>query len=242
VLAGLMHDWGKVLKPYQDYLRRGLTHPPIRHEVASFIALTALTRVVNRRYLRCYAALAGSVLYHHHGLYDFTEKVNKYLRGGIRAWPRPKQFDSNVIDRFIDCLKTYISRGGCGDLIIVSDEEESIVEYLRNPVGSEFARRVLRRASEVEEVINSLRHVVTPLLAAVMMGDNISAYLARRSSIENKRILLMTKASVPTLLPHLQDIVGSLEDVGLSDYATSVPGAFETVCKSLGGGSGGDAL
>ncbi len=233
MLAGLMHDWGKSLAPYQEYLRRGGMHVPIRHEVASFIALASLIKP-REGAGECYLALAGAVLYHHHGLYDFTEKIVKYLRGGVRAWPNTQdgRYGKDVGERLnalLNALSTYLERTPAGEVLTLEPNAEKVIESLAKP--NEPLQTVLREAIDLEEYANQHRHVVVPLLTALMIGDNVSASIARAEDPERKRILKMSEASAPVVVIREPSLAKALKHVGLSHYANDLRKTYKALIR-----------
>ncbi len=229
MLAGLMHDWGKALAPYQEYLRGMHSHAPIRHEISSFIALTTLMKPKKGAEL-CYLAMAGAVLYHHHGLYDFTEKIIKYLRGGVRAWPnlrdkeRGEEYKADVyrkLTRLRIALNDYLTNTEASSILSTIENSEHVIGGLAEV--NALTKVVGKAVIEVEEAVNRLRHAVTPVLAALMMGDNISACIARKRDNERKRILLIVKASIPVALLNSNSIAEGLNAADLSSYAEYLP-------------------
>jgi len=233
MLAGLMHDWGKSLAPYQEYLVEESTHAPIRHEVTSFIAIASLIKP-REGAEACYLALAGAVLYHHHGLYDFVEKIVKYLRGGVRAWPntRDGRYREDLRERLeatLNALRAYIKGTPAGEVLTLRTNAHEVVESLTMP--AEPLRAVLKEAIDLEERVNRHRHVVVPLLTALMIGDNVSASIARAGDPEGVRILRMSEASAPVVVIRERDLVKALREAGLSRYADNLRRTYEVLTR-----------
>lgn len=230
-LAGLTHDWGKALLPYQEYVREGGTHAPIRHEVASFIALTSLLKP-REGGEECYLALTGAVLYHHHGLYDFTEKIVKYLRGGVRAWPdtRDSKYVRDLRGRLtalLNALSTYLGRAPAGEVLTPKPSAEEVINGLTSPENP--LQAVLGEVVGVEERVNQRRNLVTPPLTALMIGDNISASIARAEEREGERVLRMSEASAPVIAFRERTLAQALTWAGLSRYAANLRKAYEAL-------------
>ena len=226
MLSGLLHDWGKALLPYQEHLRLGGTHPPLRHEVTSFIVFTSMLKPSRESAKTLYIASAGAILYHHHGLYDFTDKITKYLRGGVRAWPTLS--DSNVRENLLSKLRAlkeallhYLRITGLNEVIEI--RLDSIIDSL---VDEEGFRRLLGETIKLEEEVNESRNLVTPVLSALMVGDNLSAasslFEGNERVQEAERISLMSKATIASVLPHYRMLKDSLNTAGLSNYANAI--------------------
>lgn len=231
-LAALTHDWGKSLTPYQEYVRGRHAHAPIRHEVASFVAITNMLEPVNEGALPCYLALTGAVLYHHHGLYDFVGKIVKYLRGGVRAWPDVRRYGAEVrarLEALARALSNYLSSTPAGGVIKLREGVGDLIESM-----SEDGRapEAFARPCDVEELVNDARNVVTPALAALMIGDNVSAGVARAGGgLEGVRVLKMVKASAPALLIRHARVRDALKLLGLKRYAEGLGRVYEAVLQ-----------
>ncbi len=209
-LTALLHDWGKSLPPYQEYVKVRSSHAPIRHEVTTFILLSNVLRPRDNAEIPYYMFI-GSILYHHHGLYDFVESIVKYL-AGHRVWPR-EGVPNYLINDFMNELKDFLDSTSLSNYLIINEE---VVDKFR---GTELDHEVLSRAIEVEGLINKLRNLITPLLAQLMIADNAAAS-ASRSGVgrEGSRILLMTKASAPILVVNWGSIEYLLSNAGLTNY------------------------
>ncbi len=213
-LTGILHDWGKSLPTYQNYLRFGGKYAPIRHEVTTFIVLTNLLSPTEECEVP-YLMLTGSILYHHHGLYDFVESIVKYL-AGHRVWPKegvPKE----LISRLVSSIREFLINSGLSSYFIINEE---VVSKLRD---RELSSELLEKALEVEGRVNQLRNVVTPLLTQLMIADNAAASATRDlSSGEGVRLILIARASAPVLTTNLGTITTLLINSGLSRYAEGI--------------------
>ena len=226
MLSGILHDWGKALLPYQRHLREGGVHPPLRHEVTSFIAFASLLKPSLDPARALYTALGGAILYHHHGLYDFTDKLIKYLRGRVRAWPTLSDTEAkedllSKLSVLYNALKQYLRETELNKVLRV--RPASIVNDLTDE--SRF-KKVLQDVILLEEGINERRNLVTPALSALMVGDNLSAasslYGSNEAVQEVSRISLMSEATIATVLAHIRKLEDTLNLAGLPKYARAI--------------------
>ncbi len=217
-IAGIIHDIGKALPSYQGSIDEG--PPIIRHEVASFVAAANAIRVRDRRWIDAIAPVMGSVLYHHHGMYDITERISHYLVTGARAWETESseglEEAADALSSLFKRLRVFVHEFGLSNMIFVSEEAVSAEAWSR-PLRDLIRAGALEQAFRLEEEVNRRRHVVVPMLSNVMIADNVAAYCATRygggADEESGRITFITRVGLPVIVSRVPAIAEAVSAV-----------------------------